>query len=316
MLIGNISVKGSLFLAPMSNITSLPFRLMCKRYGASVVYSEMINADAFIIQSLNSNKRAYFLEEERPIGIQLSGSDVQKLVKAAIKIEAELKPDFVDINIGCPAYNVMKTGAGANLLQKPLLVREIVSKLSESLSLPLTCKIRILSDHDKTLKLVKIIEKSGAKAITIHARTAKQKYSGKADWSVIKKAKAVLKIPVVLNGDITDELSAEKAFKTTGCDAVMIGRAAVGNPYIFRRISHYLEGGNMLPKQDIKKKIEDFLEFISLCKEYDFTNIISIKIQAQDTMKGFIGSNAIRNKLSSLKSIEEIERFMSGLKVV
>src|SRR3989344_3884034 len=146
MRIGNVKIEGKLFLAHMSNVTSLPFRLLCKRYGAAIVYSEMINAEAFIRESEKTIKRCYFTEEERPVGIQLSGSSEEALIKAIKKAETELKPDLVDINIGCPAYNVMKSGCGASLLKEPERLGNIVSSLSSAISIPLTCKIRITND--------------------------------------------------------------------------------------------------------------------------------------------------------------------------
>ena len=159
MRIGNVEIKGKLFLAPMSNVTSLPFRIMCKRYGAAVVYSEMINADAFLHESDKTMKRTYFINDERPIGIQLSGSSKAVLKKAIMKAEKELRPDIIDINIGCPAYNVMKSGCGASLLEEPEKLGEIVKALSSSVSIPITCKIRITNSYEKTIKIAGIIEK-------------------------------------------------------------------------------------------------------------------------------------------------------------
>ncbi len=306
MRIKDLDIKGRLILAPMSGITSLPFRLQCKKNKAALAYSEMINADAFIYENPKTRKRAYFIEEERPIGIQLMGSSIEKLKKAAKKIEKELAPDLIDINIGCPAYNVMKTGSGASLLNNPGKLKKIIEEISNAINIPLTCKIRITNDEKKTLEIAKLIEKSGAKAIAVHGRTAKQGYSGKANWKIIKKIKHNLSIPVILNGDVVDEYSAGAAFKETGCDAVMIGRAAIGNPYIFKRISHYLDTGELLNELSFEEKAGQFIEFIGLCKEYGYNNLLFIKRYAQSFIKGFKGSKALRHKITEAKSIKEI----------
>ena len=312
MKIGAIDIKGKLFLAPMSGLTSLPFRLMCKRHGAALVYSEMINADAFIYENPKTRKRAYFVEQERPIGIQLMGSDISKLRKAVLKIEKELKPDLIDINIGCPAYNIMKTGSGASLLKDLNRLGKLVKTLSTAIKIPLTCKIRITNDNNKTLEIAKIIEKSGAKALTVHGRTARQAYSGEANWDIIKQIKKELSIPVILNGDVIDEISAKKGLETN-CDAVMIGRAAVGNPFIFKRINYYLETGNLLEKQTLKDKISLFLDFVKICKKYNYDQITTIKVQAQSFIKGFSGCRQLRNSIAKSKNIDEITKILKNI---
>jgi len=311
MKIGDLEIKEKLFLAPMSNVTNLPFRLLCKKYEVAMVYSEMINADAFLRQSSKTGKRIYFIDEERPIGVQLFGSDEKVLIMAAKKIEKELRPELIDINIGCPAYDVMKTGGGASLLKDENKLKRLISAISNAISIPLTCKIRITKEDEKILKIAKIIEKSGAKAITVHGRTARQKYSGKANWDIIKKIKVESKIPIILNGDVVDELSAEKAFSYTKCDAVMIGRAAIGNPYLFKRINYYLDTKTILEKQTLKQKNEDFYEYLRLCRTYGYTSITSIKTQAHNFMKGFVGSGKIRDKVSKCRTVNEIIKVIS-----
>ena len=292
----------------MCNVTNLPFRILCKRYGASVVYSEMINADAFIRQK--TKKRVYFLEQERPIAIQVFGSEEHVLVMALRKIEAEIKPDIIDLNIGCPAYSVMKLGAGANLLYDIDRLSRLVSSLSNAISIPLTCKMRITHNDEQTINIAKSIEVAGARAITVHGRTPKQKYSGKANWDIIKKIKEIVTIPVILNGDVKDELSAEKAFEYTKCDAVMIGRAAIGNPYLFKRINQYLATGKFLERQTLTDRIKDFKEYIVMCQRYDYTDLLPIKMQAQNFTKVFIGSKTIRDKISRCDSVAQILKIL------
>lgn len=306
MKIGNLNIKKKLFLAPMCDVTSLPFRLICKKYGAAIVYTEMINADAYIMESARTKKRAHFLEEERPIGIQIVGSDIQKLQKAAIKVEKELNPDIIDINLGCPAYNVMKTGSGSSILKDIRKLALIVNTISSSIEIPLTCKIRILPDDNDTLKAAKIIEKSGAALLTVHGRTAGQGYGGKANWNIIKQIKDNLNIPVVLNGDIIDEESAKKAFDISGCDAIMIGRAAIGNPYIFRRIDYYLKTGKKVPELELEERFTVLRQILDKCIEYEYTNIKTIKLLAHNTVKGFYGSKTIKRKINETRSLQQI----------
>ncbi|MEM3374484.1 MAG: tRNA dihydrouridine synthase DusB [Candidatus Woesearchaeota archaeon] len=311
--IGNLEIKGILILAPMCNVTSLPFRLICKKYGASLVYSEMIHSEAFLQESDKSYKKAFFLNKEKPIGVQLSGSCVDSLVKAAKKVEKILKPDLIDLNIGCPAYSVIKCGAGSELLKDKNKIKEIVSKISSSIKIPLTCKIRILNDEKETIEIAKLIEKNGAKALTVHGRTQKQGYSGKANWQIIKKIKSLLKIPVILNGDVKDEESAKKALETN-VDALMIGRAAIGNPFVFKRINYFLETGKKLPKQTFTDKINDFKEFVNLCEKYNYLNITYIKFQATNFAKEFTGASLLRDKISKAKDYKEIINLMEDIK--
>lgn len=303
--IGNVEIKGILLLAPMCNVTSLPFRLLCKKYGAALSYSEMIHSEAFLRESEKSYKKAYFLKKERPIAIQLSGSSIDSLIKSAKKVESLLKPDIIDLNIGCPAYSVIKCGAGSELLKDKNKIKKIVSELSKNLKTPVTTKIRITSNEKENIEIAKLIEKSGVKAITIHGRTQKQGYSGKANWEIIKKIKSILKIPVILNGDVIDEYSAENALKTN-CDALMIGRAAIGNPYIFKKINHYLITGEKLKEQALKDKIQDFFDFIKLCEKYNYLNLQYIKMQATNFAKSFKGASLIREKISRANTKEDI----------
>ncbi len=313
MKIGNLEIKGKVFLAPMCNVTSLPFRLLCKKYGAAMMYSEMIYADAYVMESEKSEKKAFFIEEERPIGIQLTGSNFDILEKAIKKAEKELHPDVIDINIGCPAYNVIKSGAGSALLKDCTKLSELVKRLSSAVDIPLTCKIRILSDENETIRTARAIQEAGAKALSVHGRTAKQMYSGQADWSVIKKIKDELTVPVIVNGDVRDEVSARAALELTGCDAVMVGRAAIGNPYIFKRIKHFLETGEKIPEQTISEKAKEFSEFLNLCRKYNYMSISYIKMEATNFAKGFVGAAVIREQISRCKEVEEIEETLRSL---
>jgi len=306
MDIGRLKIKGKVILAPMCEVTFLPFRLLCKKYGAAIVYTEMIYADAYLYENIKTQKRSRFLDEERPIGIQIVGSSVEKLVLAAKKIEKELGPDIIDINFGCPAYNVIKTGSGSAIIRDIDKLHKIVNSISGSIKTPLTCKMRILHDDSLTIQATKIIEKAGAKALTVHGRTAKQGYSGRANWDIIKKIKKELSIPVILNGDIIDEESAKWAFDDTGCDAIMIGRAAIGDPYLFKRINHFLATGNKLNAQTFSEKRDVFIEIVKSSLKYGYENIYSLKLLAHNFTKGYPGASTIRKKITECNTLDEI----------
>ncbi|NTV22787.1 MAG: tRNA-dihydrouridine synthase family protein [Nanoarchaeota archaeon] len=311
MKIKGTEISGNIFLAPMCNVTNLPFRLLCKRYGAAVVYTEMINADAYLMDSAVTKKRCSILTEERPVGIQMFGSDAGKLAKAAQKIEHDLAPDMIDINIGCPAYDVMKNGCGASLLKDPVKLGTLVKKISSSINIPLTCKIRILPNDQDVMDVARVIQGNGAALLTVHGRTAKQGYSGKANWEVIRKIKSGLDIPVVLNGDITDGRSAKQAFEMTGCDAVMVGRAAIGNPGIFLEINSYLEG--KATQTTLQSKISALLDYVQLSISLGYTDILPMKMQAQKTLKGFEGSGKLRDSISRTESIENLQELLASI---
>jgi len=312
-MIGDVQINGKVFLAPMCDVTSLPFRLICKRYGAAVVYTEMIFTDAYLFKNKKTLKRIKILDEERPVGVQLVGSSIEKLVETAKRVEKEIKPDLIDINFGCPAYNVIKTGSGSAILRDLELLGKIVNELSYSIKIPLTCKMRILNEESMTIKAAQIIERSGAKALTVHGRTAKQGYRGKADWKIIKKIKEKLKIPVILNGDVVDEDSASRALKL-GVDAIMVGRAAIGNPFIFKRINHFLKTGIKLDEFEVLQKISTLIEIIQICKEHDYVDITNLKILTNNAVKGYEGSKELKRIINKSSSIEQIEKILTTYK--
>jgi nifR3 family TIM-barrel protein len=306
MKIADIKIPGNILLAPMSNVTNLPFRLMCKKYGASLTYSEMISADAVIYENEKSINRGMSCEEERPLGIQIFGNSAENMIEAALKIEETYQPEIIDINFGCPARLLTKDGCGSALLKSPDLIHEIVTGLVDNLSTAVTAKIRILEDMEKTLEIAHLIEDAGADALTVHGRTRQQQYSGKADHSYVKRIKQELSIPVIANGDIIDETSARQVLDYTECDGIMIGRAAMGNPFLFRRISHYLETGEMLEYNECRQRIADLREYFGLLEEYDLMHTVNIKAQAQWFTRGMRNGRHIRRNIASSETIEEI----------
>jgi tRNA-dihydrouridine synthase B len=311
--IGKLRLDGNLILAPMSDVTNLPFRLLCKKYGASLVYSEMVCSGGIVRRNAESVDRCLTSEGEKPFGIQLLGSDAADLVNSAHILQERYNPDLFDINLGCPAQNVIKNGFGSALLKNPEIIGEIIEQLSFALDIPLTAKIRILNSFDETLRIAKLIEKSGADAITVHGRTQKQGFSGSSNLEFIKGIKKELSIPVIANGDIYDEKTAREALEYTQCDGLMIGRAAIGNPYIFRKISHYLSTGELLPPQEINEKLRDFYEYTALCSKYEMLSLNDLKLSAQWFTKGMDNIKSVRIEINKANDIDSVMGIIGGL---
>mgnify|MGYP002678983168 FL=1 len=249
LTIGNVELKNNVILAPMAGVTDLPFRVLCKEQGAGLLCMEMVSAKAIYYGSKNTEELMKISPAEMPVSLQLFGSDADIMADMAKKIEE--KPFAVlDINMGCPAPKVVNNGEGSALMKNPKLAEEIITKMVKAVKKPVTVKIRKGFDeaHLNAVEMAKIAEASGAAAVAVHGRTREQYYAGKADWDCIRAVKEAVKIPVIGNGDVTDALSAERLLKETGCDGVMVGRAAQGNPFIFREITEYLETGVIPPK--------------------------------------------------------------------
>jgi tRNA-dihydrouridine synthase B len=306
MKIADLKIPGNILLAPMSNVTNLPFRLMCRKYGASLTYSEMISSNAVIYESAKSINRGISCEEERPLGIQIFGNSPEIMTKAALRIEEIYQPEIIDVNFGCPANLLTKNGCGSALLNSPDLIYEIVKELSDNMPTIVTAKIRILEDMEKTLEIAHLIESAGASAITVHGRTRQQQYSGKANHEYVRKIKQELSIPVIANGDIVDEISAHHTLEYTGCDGIMIGRAAMGNPFLFKRIAHYLETGELFEYNECTQRVADIREYFGLLEKYELIHIVHIKAQAQCFTHGMKNGRHIRKSIAAAKNIEEI----------
>lgn len=243
--IGNIEVNNKLVLAPMAGVSNSPFRLLARNHGAGMVYAEMISDKGLIYKNEKTIQMLFMTDDEKPMIQQIFGSDLDTMVEAAIYVDKFSNCDAIDINMGCPVPKVaIKAQAGAALMKHPARIYDIVYEISRRVSKPLTVKIRSGWDDDSVnaVEVAKEIERAGASAITVHARTRAQGYSGKADLDVIKAVKEAVSIPVIGNGDIVDGPSAKRMLDYTGCDAVMIGRAALGNPWIFKEIDAYLNG--------------------------------------------------------------------------
>jgi tRNA-dihydrouridine synthase B len=295
-------------LAPMAGVTDVAFRLLCKKYGASLTVTEMISANALARNNQATIKMIDVVEEEKPRVIQLFGQNTENLVKAAKYCED--KCEILDLNLGCPATKIIRQGSGSALLQRPTKVKEIVEALVQAVNIPVTVKIRlgIRKSNINVVKIAKICEEAGAKLIAIHARTQKQGYTGKADWNWIKKVKNEVKIPVAGNGDVKTVEDYIKIKEETNCDFVMIGRASMGNPYLFKQIDDYNKTGKY-SKRDKKQQIQDFFEYLNLAEKYNI-NFNNIKFHAQAFTKGIPGSSKFRNELSKTKNSLEIKKTM------
>jgi nifR3 family TIM-barrel protein len=304
-------LKGKLMLAPMHGITNIAFRILCKRYGACLVSTELLSANAIAKNNKAALKLARTDKEEKPVSIQLFSQNTENIIKAAKMVEEGF--DIIDFNLGCPSTKILGQGSGAALLRRKNRIREIVKETSNAISKPFTVKIRAGFNREiNAVEIAKLCEESGACAITIHPRTVEQGYSGKADWKIIKQVKEAVKIPVIGNGDVVDGESAKRMFEETGCDYVMIGRAAMGNPFIFKEIEHYLKTGETI-KQGKVEKINDFYEYIRLAQKYEVFSKKDAKLKAQDFTKGISGSKRIRRELNNVSDWEEIERLVKRI---
>lgn len=306
MKIGNVEIVGKAILAPMAEITNLPYRVLCKKYGAALVITEMVNANAVCRNNKAVLKIAATCEEERPVAIQIFGAKVELMKKAALALHD--KADIIDVNFGCPALDVLKQGAGAALLKRPARIREIIGSIARQ-GVTVTAKVRKAERMEEVLKA---IEEGGAAAVTVHGRAVPQGYSGKADWSAIKKAKEMLSIPVIGNGDVWDEEAAKRMIEETGCDLVMVGRAAIGNPYMFSRINHFLETDEKLPPLTKEKQLSLFLEYIEIAKRYGYERFEDFKRKAQGFILGIKHSTTLRDRIARAKSLEEIKKLLES----
>lgn len=296
--------------APMAGISDSPGRKIAKSFGAQIVVSGLISAEAIIRNSNRTFDLARFDNMERPIGLQIFGARPRAMAQAA-QILTKLEPDFIDINFGCPATKVVGKNGGSSILKDLDLLKDIVSSVIKAVDLPVTVKMRAGWDSDSLsfLEAGKIIEESGAVAVTLHPRTKMQAYSGQADWNLISELKQALSIPVIGNGDIFSPQGAKRMFDETACDAIMIGRGSLGNPWLFKRVRHYLENDEILPEPTIEERLDTALLYFNMMVEYYGQPLGVYKMRSQFCwyLRGLPNSAEIKTKINRLLSPIDIK---------
>ncbi len=315
MKFGTVETPNNVFLAPMAGITDLPFRLICKEFGVGMMTTEMVSAKGLLYENGKTNDLLYIDPKEHPIGAQLFGSDPKILSEMAKQVE-QSDVDFLDINMGCPAPKITKNGEGSALLKNPELIGEIVYAVAKALTKPLTVKIRkgFNDEMVNAVEVAKIIEEAGASAIALHGRTREQFYSGSADWDIIKEVKQHIHIPLIGNGDIRTPQDAKRMLDYTGCDAVLIARAAQGNPWIFKRTVHYLETGELLPEPTFEERVPVILKHAKLLEAYkgEYVGMREMRSHLTSYVRGVHGAADLRRTLTAIETYADIERLLEA----
>lgn len=311
--IGSVEIENPFVLAPMAGITDLPFRLLCKEQGAGLLYTEMVSAKAISYHNRNTVSLMETDPKEHPVALQLFGSEPELMGEVAKSIEDQ-PFDILDINMGCPVPKVVNNGEGSALLKDPALIREIIKAVSGAVRKPVTAKMRIGfegADVDP-VEIARIMEDAGAAAIAVHGRTRQQYYSGRADWETIRRIKEAVSVPVIGNGDVDSPEKAEAMFRETGCDAVMIGRAVRGNPWIFREMNHYFATGELLPGPSLEELKEEILRHarMQIEKKGEYTGIREMRKHVAWYTAGMRHSAGIRRESNIISSYGELERLL------
>lgn len=308
-------VKGKVYLSPMAGLTDLPYRQIAKSYGADVMLTEFTAARAILMRIPVQEQRIEFTEEERPLGVQIFGAVPEEMARAARRVQEMHAPEFIDINFGCPAKKITEKNGGSGCLRDPELLSEITSAVYGAISIPVTAKIRIGWDQstgvEGTLEIAHRLEQAGISALAIHGRTRAQKYRGVADWDRIRRVKEAVGIPVIGNGDVFGPVEAKRMLDETGVDAVMIGRGAVGNPWVFRRVKHYLATGEMLPGPTPEERVRVVLRHMAIAIERSRSEEIRVIREMRRHFsaytKGMPGAARLRGALVRLESAADVE---------
>jgi len=309
MKIGTIEIHNAILLAPMEEVTDMPFRLICKRLGADIMYTEFVNAEGLVRNSEKTKRKMLFREEERPFGIQIYGGNECSMGDAA-KMAEELEPDLIDINCGCWVKNVAGKGAGAGLLRDLPRMENIISSVVKSTSIPVTVKTRLGWDAStiNIVNVAKMVEDCGAQALTIHCRTRAQGHRGEPDYSWIPRVKAMVKIPIIVNGGIDSPMKVKEVFDTTGCDGVMIASAAISNPWIFRDTKFYLETGMFFPSASLLERMEMLISHLRDSVEYkgERAGVIEFRKYYIGYLRSAPGISSLRNELMKFTEVQPV----------
>ena len=309
MKIGNVQLDNEVFLSPMAGVTDLPFRTICKEKGCGMLYTEMINAKALCYDDENTKKMLRMDKDEHPVAVQIFGSDPEFMGKAAI-IMNQYPNEILDINMGCPAQKVIKNGDGSALMRNPKLAAEVLTAVVKNSEKPVTLKIRKGWDDDSVnaVEIAKIAEECGISALAIHGRTREQFYSGKADWDIIAEIKQAINIPVIGNGDVFEVEDAVNMLEKTKCDAIMIGRGAQGNPWIFNRINHYMKTGEILPEPTLEEKITTAIRHMNLAvaEHGDYVAVREMRKHIGWYLKGLKNSAKYRDQINKITDYKEV----------
>ncbi len=307
--IGNVILDNNIALGPMAGVTDLPFRILCKEQGVGLIYTEMVSAKGIFYNNKNTEELLRVEESERPVALQLFGSDPKIMSEMAKRIE-ERNFDILDINMGCPVPKIVNNGEGSALMKNPILAGQIVEAVTKAIKKPVTVKIRrgFLKDECTAVEFAKVLEESGAAAIAVHGRTREQYYSGKADWDIIKQVKEAVKVPVIGNGDIFTPMDAKRMLEETGCDGVMIARGARGNPWIFNQTKEYLETGIVLPKPSFDEVIEMIKRHAAILIKVkgEYIAIREMRKHIAWYTTGYKGSAKLRGQTNEIETMEQL----------
>ncbi len=319
--IGNIEIQNPIVLAPMAGICNSAYRRIIKEMGCGLIYAEMVSDKAITYGSKKTIDMLYMTDMERPIVQQIFGSDKDSFVTAAKYIYDNMQPDIIDINMGCPVPKVaLRAQAGSALLKDPIKVFDIVSSVVKAVPVPVTVKIRSGWDqnHINAVEIAKVVEQAGAKAIAVHGRTRSQGYSGKADWNIIKQVKQAVTIPVIGNGDVRSCYDAKKMLDETGCDAVMIGRGVLGNPWLIKECIDYIENGKIPKKVSIDEKYDMILYHIHLLEQQKNEKVANLEMRTHIAyyLKGVPGASKLKQKVFQTKNLTELKNLIKEYKEV